>query len=85
MDSCRNLKALNYWQFTQLQEHISKHRYYEGEHHHYFNTANELEQDFISHFFEKVAKEMRLEFCSHQCPFYNDCEIAKILIDNDKK
>ena len=85
MTACRNLKALNRWQFGQLQEHISKHKYYEGEHHHYFNTDKELEQDFIEHFFVKVAKEMRSEFCTKHCPHFWGCELAKEIIDKDSE
>jgi hypothetical protein len=76
--SCTNFKTLMNWQYNLLREHISKNKYYLGEKGIYV-SFEEAEADFLVEHFERVASEMRKEFCTSICPV-KTCLVRDVLV-----
>ncbi len=83
MNACKNLKALNYWQYDKLKNHIDKNQYYLGEKAHHFISFHDAEMDFLDHFLGEVGKDLRKEFCTKHCPYFGTCDLAHKIISKD--
>lgn len=77
------MKGIMEWQLEQLNQHLSNHKYYLGESGIQLDE-NELEKDFIEKHLNKVAKEMRIDFCTNHCSI-SDCELRNLFIKESKR
>jgi hypothetical protein len=75
------MKELKQWQYDRLKKHIQDNQYYLGEKGRIVNQ-HDAEIDFLNHHLQKVAHDLRLEFCNNICPYSETCEIAKMFRDN---
>ena len=71
---CENQSSLTDWQYNQLIQHVSKHKYYLGEKLGHPVSWKQAEHDFFENYIKTVGKELRLTFCNNHCPIV-DCPL----------
>ena len=79
---CQNFNALMNYQAGEINNHLSKHRYYLAEREIYLD-GSALELDFIKTYYDEVCLKMRLTYCCEVCHI-KTCSIREEFIKRDK-